>query len=105
MGSTEVAFLPLTPFLLLASFLAPTSFQVTTPVYFVAPATEPLECRELGPKGPDIQPPLQCNIFEVLVRDVQIHGVAQQGDLVRGPLCELPQRLDEPVLFDVIYRP
>jgi hypothetical protein len=104
-SANEVAVLPLTPILVQASFLAPTSFQVTTPVYFAAPATEPLECCELGSKGPDIQPALQCNIFEVLVRDVQIHGIAQQGDLVRGPLSEFLQRLDEPVLLDVIDGP
>lgn len=97
--------LHLTPVLLMASFLALTSFQVTTPVGTLAADPEPVECRKLGSKGPDIQPALQCNIFEVLVRDVEIDGIAQQGDLVRGPSRKLLQRLDEPVLLDVIDRP
>jgi len=58
-----------------------TSFRVLTPILRVAPVIEPCKRRRLVPKAPYIQPALTRNHLDVLVGQVEIPGIAHQGDL------------------------
>lgn len=59
---------PLTSFVRFTSFLPLASLE------------QPPQCRRLVPKAIDVHPPLSSKQCDVLVRQIEVSGIAQQRD-------------------------